>query len=140
MTCIHIYHLAKVSLDYITYHVWYLHNQEISWKKVYQKQHIQLNESTDKTHTQTSIWKYSENTVDQNDVFYSGIDELYLNVSSMYTGKLILTTSLKNETKDLSIKQICLENKRGHWMASPKVSEVDGIVWLHTQCRLAPIS
>lgn len=63
--------------------------------------------------------------------FTQEIDQLYLNVSSMYTRQINMYNFIKKETKDLSIKQIWL-GKKGQWMAFPKVSEGHGIVWLHT--------
>lgn len=38
--------------------------------------------------------------------FTQEIDQLYLNVSSMYTRQINTYNFIKNETKDLSIKQI----------------------------------
>lgn len=38
--------------------------------------------------------------------FTQEIDQLYLNVSSMYTRQINMNNFIKNETKDLSIKQI----------------------------------
>lgn len=38
--------------------------------------------------------------------FTQEIDQLYLNVSSMYTRQINTNNFIKNETKDLSIKQI----------------------------------